>query len=510
MKSPTWDETGHLAAGLAYIESGSFGVNSPHPPLMKELCGLFLRLAGVRWPNTEAAQALLQGNDLLVWPVGSHIIQAGGPGRVMFWARLPFIGAAVLLGLLIYLWGRRLAGDWTGVCALMLYVLSPNIVAHSYLVTFDVGVAAFGMLFLLLLRRYLERPGVWRLAASGVAMGLALCAKFSAVFLVPVAAALMIVSVYQERGQRRPWAARAGAFAAMCALACAVVEAIYFFPRDPFLYVRGLVQVNANHVPGSVAFLAGEFAVRFRGYFATVYLLKEPIASIVLACAGAAVMARVTSIALLDRLFVLLPAAVLFLAHSIWAFNFGIRYIIPVLPFCYLAGGVGLAWLFQRTPRTRTAAAALCAWLVVAAAGIYPDHLSYFNELACLPREAARIGLDGGSACGTRWLGDHNVDWGQGLKQLQAWLDLRREGRTVRLGYFGSFPPGAYGLLYQVMSEGDYYAAPGPGLYVISAHLVAVMSHMKDPQGQVSWVSRMPPTAVVGHAYHVYDIPAGK
>src|SRR2546427_5973955 len=35
-------------------------------------------------------------------------------------------------------------------------------------------------------------------------------------------------------------------------------------------------------------------------------------------------------------------------------------------------------------PGKRIAAAVLCAWLVVAAAGIYPDGLSYFNESACL------------------------------------------------------------------------------------------------------------------------------
>ena len=51
----------------------------------------------------------------------------------------------------------------------------------------------------------------------------------------------------------------------------------------------------------------------------------------------------------------------------------GVRYIIPVLPFGFLLGGVGLAALFRSARRwQRAAGAALCLWLVAAAAGIWP------------------------------------------------------------------------------------------------------------------------------------------
>ena len=41
-------------------------------------------------------------------------------------------------------------------------------------------------------------------------------------------------------------------------------------------------------------------------------------------------------------------ARVLFAAHTALADNLGLRYIIPVLPFAYLIGGAGAAWLLQR------------------------------------------------------------------------------------------------------------------------------------------------------------------
>src|SRR5207245_640148 len=114
----------------------------------------------------------------------------------------------------------------------------------------------------------------------------------------------------------------------------------------------------------------------------------------------------------MDRLFLLLPPAVLFAGYTALSDNLGVRYIIPALPFLYLIGGAGLAYLVQESGRfKRSFAGVLCAWMIVAAVGIYPDHLSYFNEAACLLKDPSRIGLDGGTRCGPLWLEDSNVDW---------------------------------------------------------------------------------------------------
>jgi len=61
IKSPAWDETGDIAAGLSYWRTGKFTVNLQHPPLLKELSGLFLLATGARWPDTPEAQQLLAG-----------------------------------------------------------------------------------------------------------------------------------------------------------------------------------------------------------------------------------------------------------------------------------------------------------------------------------------------------------------------------------------------------------------------------------------------------------------
>jgi hypothetical protein len=294
------------------------------------------------------------------------------------------------------------------------------------------------------------------------------------------------------------------AFLAMLGIAVLVIEALYLFSSDPFLYFTGLQMVNADHLAGYSNYLHGVLEPRrFPSYFAVAYLLKEPLAAVVSAGIGCVVLLRNKSMPLMSKLFLLLPPVVLFAAYTIGADQYGVRYIIPTLPFAFLVGGIGLAALVRmRSMWMRAAAGVLCVWTLVEAAGIYPDHLSYFNEMACALESPAQIGIDGGSRCGPLWLDDSNVDWGQGLKQLKRWLGTQTDQRTMKLFYFGSLPPETYGLKYTNLEPAELLAEPAPGLYVVSAHIVA-----RGPAQGAAWLRSLQAKAIVGHALYVYDVP---
>jgi hypothetical protein len=533
IKSPVFDETGDIAAGLSYIQTGEIRANLQHPPLLKEMAGAALWLAGVRLPDSQQVRQMLAdgGGERAV---GAQLIAANRPGRTMFWARLPFLLLTAALGVLLYLWGRQLLGGVAALAALFLYTLDPTILGHGYLATMDLGLAAFTVLFLFALWHYLEHPdtigipnsnpshdrgtplgsgvaapeyenvpvkrSVLRIVACGVAMGLMLCTKFSAVFLLPVAAVLMLAAVDRvprTGGSKAPgsYSAHALAFVVMGAIATLVIQVVYLSPGGLFLYFTGLQRVNADHNPGYLVFLGGQLEHHFASYFAAAYLLKEPLAAILLSGAGLFALRGKASTRRV-KLFLLLPPAVLFAAHTVFADNLGMRYIIPVLPFACLVGGAGAAWLIRQGTWGRAVAAALGLWIVAAALGVYPDHLSYFNEAACLTKKPAAIGLDGGTRCGPLWLDDSNVDWGQSLRQVKDWVDHNANGQRVHLAYFGSLAPSAYGLNAEPISPEQLARDPEAGIYLVSAHFVA--------RAQAAWLRT--PTEIIGHAMYVYRV----
>jgi hypothetical protein len=472
LKSPTFDETGDIAAGLSYLQNRSAWLNLQHPPLLKELMALPLWIAGIRLP----ADAMQQGRERAY---GAALIQANGPDRVMWLARVPMILVAVLLAAMIYLLGRELLGANAALCALFLYVLDPNILAHGYLAATDIGFAAFAMLFLFVL----WRRSHW--AICGAALGLALASKFTAVFLVPIAFALMLAE-----GRKLKDAARD--FFLMGLVAAVVVQLLYFSFDGLYLYTAGMSMVNQDHNPDYLVFLAGQFDHHFLSYFAAAWLLKEPLAAIIAAAIGLCFVLGRIKLSRRAKLYLLLTPAVLFVVYTFLADDLGIRYMLPVLPFAFLLGGAALAKL------PRAAAAMLAVWAVLAAIGIWPDHLSYFNESACLLKDPANLGLDDGSRCGLYWLDDSNIDWGQGYKQLKTWMAQHGGGRIVTLAGFGSFPASAYGFPVREVDLQSFPAKPGPGLWAVSVHLVA--------RATGTWLQTTPPTAIVGHAIYVYDI----
>src|SRR5260370_9660858 len=110
-KSPRWEEPGTVAAGLTYLETGNFLVNPQHPPLLKELSGLSLMLAGARLPEGAPTREFLKGNPDYQWMVGSKILVTGDLERNLLRARLPLMVVAVMAaGAGFVFWGACVGG----------------------------------------------------------------------------------------------------------------------------------------------------------------------------------------------------------------------------------------------------------------------------------------------------------------------------------------------------------------------------------------------------------------
>ncbi len=104
------------------------------------------------------------------------------------------------------------------------------------------------------------------------------------------------------------------------------------------------------------------------------------------------------------------------------------------------------------------------------------------------------------------WLDDSNVDRGQSLGQLAVWLAQHPSPTRVRLAYFGSIPPERYGVRAEPLDARELQRTPPRGRYVLSAHVFARLRGALAARGE-GWLLGQSPSAVVGHAYYVFDVP---
>jgi hypothetical protein len=498
-KSATFDEVAHLPAGYTYLETGVVRLNPQHPPLVKELCALPLLLMKLRPIDRQALSAPVLAPSF-EWTFGRAFLYEQDADRILFWGRMPAVLMSVALAALVWIWARRLWGEWGGLLALVLYAFDPTIAAHSQFVTTDVGCALFSVGFVLLLRAYLARPTGGRRLIAGGALGLALGAKFSALVLLPVALVLLAARRW-SRDRRagsfswRSLAAPACELALMTVVAGGVVWILYGLPADPLFYVRGLRGVNADHDASVPAYLMGALRVGgWRSYLAIATLVKTPLPE--LALLGLALAVALHGWRRLDRedALLALPCLAYFAGYSVSGDDLGVRYVIPCLPFAFVFAGRLAVWARRRTRAAAAALALLVSWCAVEYTAIAPDHLSYFNEAA------------GGWRGGIRWLADSNVDWGQGLIQLRNYL--RSHPGDYWFCYFGSGAPEYYGIHTACLDASE--SAPPGGTLIVSAHVLAYWyAHLRQSYGDgpANWVAHKEPRAVVGHAYYVYDFP---
>ncbi len=484
--SVTSDETSHLPAGYTYLKTGDMRLNPQHPPLIKLLAALPLLPLNPALNLNDPNWVAEPPNE---WDFGEEFLHSNDVDRLLFAGRLPVVLLSLLLGFFVFRWASELFGNGAGLLALFLYVLSPNILAHSRIVTMDLGLSCFSVLFLYNLWHWTRDRKRSSLAWAALCLGLALATKFSAVILIPVALVLILATMDRKKGELDRVA---GGLAAMLAVAALVVWAAYFFPTDLSFYLDGMSRVNADHDPNRAYYLMGKFQVGgFPHYFLMAFLFKTPLPTLLLLTASVILMRRFPAGRRSDELFLVLPALTFFFVTSALADGIGLRYLLPLYPLIFIFVS-RLASTISSGHVTRIAGVALLVWYAASAAWIFPHHLAYFNEAA------------GGPANGYKLLGDSNLDWGQDLPLLKQWQDETGAG-PVRLLYSWNGRPENYGIDHVRATPRDWYQEPSPGTYVVSTFwLVRGLHEHRTKDVPANWLERYEPTDRIGYSFFVY------
>jgi dolichyl-phosphate-mannose--protein O-mannosyl transferase len=197
-ESSTWDEGLFLAAGYSHLKTGDFRMHLGHPPLARMLCALPLLWLKPDLPRDSPSWA--QGNAL-EFPV-PFLYRNRVPADIMLSAgRMVTILMTLLLGLAVALWARAHFGGAAALLALFFLASDPNLLAHGHYITTDLPITLFFFLATAAWARFLVRRSAWDLVRTGVALGLALLTKASAMLLLPLFTLLYLLRAWQTRSR---------------------------------------------------------------------------------------------------------------------------------------------------------------------------------------------------------------------------------------------------------------------------------------------------------------------
>lgn len=125
----------------------------------------------------------------------SLFINSTNPWQQLFYARLSNLLLFVLLGLAIFFITQKTYGFKAGLLALVLLCFNPEIIAHGRLMTFDLALALFILLYLFYFILFLEakKKSVRLVIINGIILGLLLLTKYNALSFIPISLLLLFL-----------------------------------------------------------------------------------------------------------------------------------------------------------------------------------------------------------------------------------------------------------------------------------------------------------------------------
>ena len=509
--SQTVDEAVHLAAGYSYLTTGDFRLDPEHPPLIKELQALPVFL-GYRIPFDPVPQHWHDENSFIIGH--DFLYKSAIPAdRILALARLVtlLLGGSLLAA--IGLWAYRLWGSGPAILAMSIACFDPNLLAHSSLVTTDVGVTLFFFLAVYLLWEYVNSPAWTRLVATGICIGLAVVSKYSGLLLIPI---IVMIAGFLFIGRDRPillplkggpkllknkLLETAAALLLIVFVAFLTIPPVYFF-QGFATWLSGLQRLLNIMEEGRAAFSLGQYSHEgWWNYFLIVFLIKTPIWTIALVLASLALYKAGSALGWREAVFLLAPVILFFAVTTQSKLAIGVRHILPVYPFLFVLTSRLATIRLRRTWLAPLLIGTQVLLTAISSLRVAPHQLAYFNESV------------GGPEQGYRYLSDSNLDWGQDLKGLKAYMEKERLP-ILYLSYFGPAPPSYYGIRYQyVAGTGNLeWSRPGdkvsPGaprkLLAISVYNLQDVSTANNPLFRWLWMRQ--PVAKIGYSIFIYDL----
>jgi hypothetical protein len=522
----TTDEPASLAPGIEWIQKGTYEIDPIHPPLARVAVAVGPYLSGLRLTG--------QGN---VWDQGTAIFLENNEYlHELSLARMGVLPFFLIATFLVWYWARSRYGEVPALLAALLFTTTPVVLGHAGQATTDIAITASLTGALLAGVYLLERATYARAAVFGMAVGLAILSKFSAlVFLPPCGCALLAWWFLLER-RKEENAPTTGRFFWVRGLSLAVLAlsltiwAGYRFSFDPLMdgpvrahpaldhlvgqqgrlhdlayrfsgavripasaFFHGLAATREHAANGHKGYLLGQVREKGWWYFFFVALaVKTPIAFLVLIGLGSFYLVQSSW---REKNWVtaapVVAAAALVLVCVPSTINIGVRHLLPIYPLFAIIGGVG-AWRLWHLAKPKLAGPVLVllllGWQLAASFQAHPDYFAYFNEFAGQHPEKILI--------------DSDLDWGQDVFRLSSAL-REKHVEKFSIAYAGSADLDRFGLPpYRLLEPNQ----PTTGWVAISL-LRLKTGGVNVPTDSFAWLEAYKPVCVVGRSILLYDVP---
>jgi len=551
--SPVVDETTEVSAGYYMLTTGDFSNNTGNPILLSILSAVPLLTIDL-WipPHPRPFFEPRSFSDLQSWFYSITFLAANqAQVETIFWrARWMMIMEAVVAGLIVFQWSRELYGRAAGLLALLFFVFSPNILAHSGVATYDIGFTMVILAGTYIFQRLLLQPRPKWLLLAGLITGLILLAKNTGPLFLIIMAALALTTLHPAIGTwpwlptrlRHHWVGRALSYlfssVAMLLIAWLIINGAYAFQGTmqpfgtyipslasgehslaflagvpipfPAAFVESFLFRLGHAASGQATFLLGSYAASI-AYHPIAFLTKVPLGLILLLPLLLWFSSRAK--ARQERwqtreLLLLIPPLVIFLVVTVGNIKVGFRHLLPMMPFLFIFAGKAAIFIGEISKWSRIVLIGLITWFVLSSTSVYPHYLAYFNELA------------GGPEKGYRVLVDSNLDWGQDLKGLKTYMVEQGIDR-VQLSYFGSADPAWYDIQFDYLPsiglrqpgpngrwwfEDGYVEMCTPTTGTIAISATNLQGVLFKNRACFEWLKAYEPVAKIGYSIFIYQI----
>ena len=408
----------------------------------------------------------------------------------VMWGRIFSVISALVLAWLVLLWSTKLYGKKAGIFSLLLYVLCPNILAHSQMVSTDVYSFLLCTATFYYAWQYGKTGNTKQLLLLAVMLGLGQISKQSLLLLYPVIFIFLWVRLYLLK---MLWNKIMMAFIKQSliigVISVFIINAGFLFYKtgkplnqyhfvsakfkglqqqfsfmaamplplpEPYIAGFDFVAFNTETPPGidgvssygSASFLGKPFTgKRIWYYYSICCLYKLPIPFLVFFFSGLLFYYKYRNkfSFLRDEVYLLFPATFIFISFSLFnSMYLGIKNILLLLPLLFIFCGslmVSFSCLNKRMAIWITGI--LLLWQGISTGSYFPHFLPYTNEFIADKKNAYKIFGDAnlyfqeGKTMAKEYLEQHpdvqfepaQMVHGKVMVSLETFIDYWHEGR---------------------------------------------------------------------------------